>query len=286
MTRRAVDMTRIRRALGRWAEGVLNGTAFAQYTAPAGGSVVTTALRWGDQDYPRAAYPFVVLKFSSPPVAIAHPVSERRTVPGVMRVQVTGTGPGSQRILWVNGVRVSVTGDDDEAIRDALVLALPNTLEPITVAAVDADSLDITAANMGALQSVRGVPSSAFVLTPSDESEVSYRVDRRRAVLSVNVHSKDVAGDDSAGSMTQDLITSLRERAVLSYLTQHGIGVLTIGSPRDLSGLEHVEMEHREQFDVALRIESRTVHPLVPLEVVEVTDETIDEVLFTIDTTP
>lgn len=286
MTRSAVDLNRVRRVFGRLVEGVLNGTMFTTRTAPAGGGSANVAVRWADLDYPRAPYPFIVLKFTAPPVAIAHPTSERRTVPGQVLVQVTGAVPGSQRILYVNGVRVTATGDSDEAIRDLLLAAVATTLEPVTAAAVDDDALTITADRLGALRSVRGVPSSGFVITPSDESEVEYRVDRRRILLSVNMHSKDLVGNDSAGAMTQDLITRLREREVLSHLTQHGIGVLTISAPRDLSGLEHVEMEHREQFDVALRVESRTVQPLIPLEAVEVTDDTIDEVSFTIDTTP
>jgi hypothetical protein len=269
---RTVDLPRIERVLGRFVE-----TTFA-------GSV---GVRWQDQNHPRPPLPFVGFKLISPPTRLGLASRVRQRVPRTVRVTVAGVGVGStERMLVVNGLHVAATAATDDAMRDALVAAVNDSEEHVTASDGPLSTqLDITGDTVGDLRTIRGI--GGLTIANLVEEDVVYQTQRKRALLSVNCHSRAAVGEASADAILQALQHALEDTDRLPTLREHGIGVLTISPARDLSQLENTEQESRVQCDVALLVSSRTARLLERIEVVQIDRLVGDNAgTITIDSTP
>jgi hypothetical protein len=250
-----VDLRRFRRVLGTIAQ-----TEF-------GASV---NVRWANQPYPRAAYPFVVLNIFAGPTPIHLPRVEAHTLPTAVRVAVTGSAAGSERILDVNAHRFHSTEATDTAHRDALLVLLADSDEAITATAVGTTELDLTPSADGGLWRVR-TPTAGLTATTLSTADYALTLTRCRLSVSANAHARAGASPEP-GEILQQLLDALADESTRMILRAHRIGFsapLSAGA-RDLSDIEGAQIEARAQRDLEFWVDARRVRTLTPIETVVV----------------
>lgn len=212
-------------------------------------------VRWADQGYPRAPLPFVVLKLAVPPVRTNHgewPVHELRTS---TLLTVQSVAALERRVVWVNHYPFYAEGSSATSIRDGLVTQISDGFEPVSVVAVGTEQMRIMPSEPGWLYSLE----ISEGLTESIESTQHYECwsQRRRGLLSVNAHSGKGVGPESADIVAAAVMDLLEQQSTARHLSAHGVGLGSMSSPRDLSGVEGTETESRYQFDVAVVLRAR-----------------------------
>lgn len=239
---------------------------------------------WSDQDTPRRPRPYITLKWLTQPAARSQAYTERIQAPTLVSVTHANTAPGTERLLFVNGYRISATGDDDDGIRDAQLEAIQASGEPVVVEVGGAGELTIAPVAFGDLRRVRAVPQDPdHLVVVASSSAVSYNTTKLRGTLSLNVYSAEATGPASAGVIMTDLLDALGN--VQPVLKDAGIGFATIPAARDLSTIMGTEREGRQQVDIGIYLCSRRASAATTIQSLELAGD-IDGALIDDTITP
>lgn len=232
------------------------------------------SVRWADQSTGQgrgAENPgrvSVTLKILSPPSSTAVVSNKAHLLPASVRIGVEGVSlAGTERVVVVNGHRISAVAGSNADMAAALATAIDGSREPVA-ATQDGEGVVVTRDTVGDLRSVLGVPQALMPIEVLETELVEITETPSRADVSLNVYSLDATGLHSAAGVMADLLLALRGREAIESFAQIHTAVGYPTPTRDLSGLEGGEIESRAQVDLPVTMTLRRARLLEGADVI------------------
>lgn len=273
--RRAINFRHLRRQIG---------TFVTQSSAAAG-------VIWANQRGPRPARPFVLLTLISGGRPRAIDWSSSFETVGSVDYRIDAATEGELYTIWAMGERYEYraqAGDDENAIRDALIASLQG--EPGEWAAsVVSDHvlrLEPPAGREGTLWSV-GMRGPISLEDGTIQPVRATRGPRTlRVQFDVFADGIDGSADGAdANAIAEDLITSLRGDDARALFRSIPLGVVRVSGPRDFSDTILAEHEERVTFDVTFNAHAAIVSLDPPQLKSVVIDATVQSYPFNVTAT-
>lgn len=243
------------------------------------GTVAPASVVWANQGQPRPSRPCLIMTPLSGPEVVGTLREEQRVRDEVtLSTVVVATVVLSQRYrIRINGVPADYTagvGDDEDAIRDGLVVAVNASGERVTAAAsVDLGKLEISPVAVGDILAVAVTPAPDITGTVAiGATTVTDQVARNRMVFScgffttigpIGSTAREIARRCTAALDTPDAVLEMRSsRTPCRAIT----GIIDATAPEPGGAL----IEDHAVFDAVVFASSRVTRAIDVIETVEI----------------
>lgn len=229
---------------------------------------------WAYGENPREAEDLISMSLAAGPATHnrQHARGEILCPADSVRIRVTAVTVDSRQIIRLNDFDVfhDVTGADTlTTIRDALLAKIdePN----VTAVAFGADSIDLTATDLGDLRRLN-FPSQDNDLVGENAvfsgDAVLETIGTKVHTLRIQAFSHNREPRNDAHSILVEILDRLQKVGVVTEIQTYGVAVWGKGTPVDLAAIRGANWESRAALDVVIAARSVAVEPVDQIETV------------------